>query len=172
MKKGRMTYEKVSALRIRPGTERDIPVLLSLIRALAKYERLTPFLRLHTERFRRNGFGKRPYFESLLCKRGRRPIGYAMYYFTYSSFACRPVLFVEDIFVTPEERGKGAGKAMMSALASIAVGKGCHRMEWIVLDWNSPSIQFYGRLGAQLDKSWVLTRLSGAQLRRLSRSSR
>jgi GNAT superfamily N-acetyltransferase len=157
-----------AVLRIRPGTARDIPTILALIRELAKYERLTAYLRLSAKRLRRDGFGRRHYFDSLICTRAGNPVGYAIYYFAYSSFTCSPVLFIEDIFLVPAERGKGSGEAMMSALARIAVGKGCSQMEWIVLDWNEPSIGFYRKLGARLDKTWVLTRLTDARLRRLA----
>jgi GNAT superfamily N-acetyltransferase len=139
-----------------------------MIRGLAKYERLTRYCRIDAKRLRRDGFGRHRYFETQICTRGGRPIGYAIYYFAYSTFKCAPVLFIEDIFVEAEERGKGSGKALMAALARIAVRKGCGQMEWIVLDWNAPSIEFYHRLGARLDKSWVLTRLTGANLRRLA----
>jgi GNAT superfamily N-acetyltransferase len=162
--------KKKSVLRIRPGTARDIPAILSLIRGLAKYERLIRHCRPSAARLRRHGFGRRPYFGTLLCTRASHPIGYAVYYFTYSSFTCRPSLFIEDIFVLPDERGNGAGKALMSALARVAVRKGCGQMEWIVLDWNAPAIRFYRRLGARLDKTWVLTRLTGSRVRRLARA--
>jgi GNAT superfamily N-acetyltransferase len=157
-----------ATVRIRPGTTRDVPAILKLVRGLAKYERLTPHLRTSAKRFRRHGFGRRRYFESLICTRADRPIGCAVYYFAYSTFTCSPVLFIEDIFVLPEERGRGAGKAMMAALAKIAIRRGCSQMEWIVLDWNKPSIDFYHRLGARLDKTWVLTRLTDSRLRRLA----
>jgi GNAT superfamily N-acetyltransferase len=161
---------KHAALRIRRGTARDIPTIVSLIRELAKYERLTRYIHLDAKRLRRDGFGRRRCFESLICTRGKRPIGYAVYYFAYSTFACEPVLFVEDIFVLPEERGRGGGKALMIELARIAVRRGSSQMEWLVLDWNAPSIKFYEHLGARLDKTWVLTRLTGANLRRLARA--
>jgi GNAT superfamily N-acetyltransferase len=157
-----------ASVRIRPGTIRDVPTILKLVRGLAKYERLTPHLRTSAKRFERHGFGRRRYFESLICTRAGRPVGCAVFYFAYSTFTCSPVLFIEDIFVLPEERGRGAGKAMMSALARIAVKKGCHQMEWIVLDWNKPSIEFYRKLGARLDKTWVLTRLTNGHVRRLA----
>jgi GNAT superfamily N-acetyltransferase len=162
---------KNSTLRIRPGTSRDVPVMLSLIRALAKYERLTHEFRADATRFRRDGFGKRPYFETQICTRAGRPVGFALYFFTYSTFLSRPTLYVEDLFVLPDERGKGAGKALLSALARIAIRKRCGRMEWAVLDWNLPAIGFYRRLGAQLRKDWILTRLAGADLRRLARAT-
>jgi GNAT superfamily N-acetyltransferase len=168
MANSRRRLRESSALRIRPGRVRDVPVILELIRALAKYERLTHEFHADAKRLRHDGFGARPYFETLMCTRGGRPIGFALYFFTYSTFLCRPTLYVEDLFVLPEERGKGAGKALLSALARIAIRKDCGRMEWAVLDWNAPAIGFYGRLGARLRKDWVLTRLMGAELRRLA----
>ncbi len=120
-------------------------------------------------RIRRHGFGPRRYFETLICRRGKVPVGFALYYFTYSTFLGRPTLYLEDLFVLPKERGNGAGRALLRELATIAVRRGCGRMEWTVLDWNTPSIRFYERLGAKLRKEWVLTRLTGAPLRRLAR---
>ena len=120
-------------------------------------------------RIRRHGFGRRRYFETLICRRGRTPIGLALYYFTYSTFVGRPTLYLEDLFVLPAERGHGAGRALLRALAKIAVRHGCGRMEWAVLDWNTPSIRFYRKLGATLRREWILTRLAGAPLRRLAR---
>jgi len=120
-------------------------------------------------RIRRHGFGRPRYFEALVCRRGRTPIGLALYYFTYSTFLGRPTLYLEDLFVLPAERGNGAGRALLRALAKIAVRRGCGRMEWAVLDWNTPSIRFYQKLGAKLRREWILTRLAGAPLRRLAR---
>jgi len=167
-KKFGKTTNVSETLQIRRGTARDIPTIISLIRELAKYERLSSHLHLDGKRLRRNGFGRRRYFESLICTRAGQTVGYAVYYFAYSTFTCGPVLFVEDILVLPEERGKGAGKAMMKELARIAIREGCDQMEWLVLDWNTPSIRFYEDLGARLDKMWVLTRLTGAKLHRLA----
>jgi GNAT superfamily N-acetyltransferase len=146
--------------------------MLALIGALAKYERLTHEFRATAKRFRRDGFGKRPYFQTQICTRDGRHVGFALYFFTYSTFLSSPTLYVEDLFVLPEERGKGAGKALLSALARIAIRKNCGRMEWAVLDWNASAIGFYRRLGAQLRTDWILTRLTGAHLRRLSRLPR
>jgi GNAT superfamily N-acetyltransferase len=159
-----------SSFQIRPGTKRDIPAIVSLIRGLAKYERLTNHCSPSANRLRRHGFGRHPYFHSLICTSGDRPIGFAVYYFAYSTFTSSPVLFIEDIFVLPTERSKGTGAALMKALARVAVRERCRQMEWIVLDWNKPAIRFYNRLGARLDRSWVLTRLTDASLRRLARS--
>jgi GNAT superfamily N-acetyltransferase len=157
------------ALRIARATRRDVPTILRLIRGLAEYERLARQMTATAARLRRHGFGRRRYFEALICRRGRAPIGFALYYFTYSTFLGRPTLYLEDLFVLPEERGRGAGRALLGALARVAARRDCGRMEWTVLDWNTPSIRFYEKLGARLRKEWILTRLTGAPLRRLAR---
>jgi GNAT superfamily N-acetyltransferase len=159
-----------SRLRIRAGTRRDAPTIFALIRGLAEYEHLAHEMEGTIARVRRHGFGRRRYFETLLCFDGARPVGFALYFFTYSTFLTRPSLYLEDLFVVPDARGSGAGKALLAALARIAVRRGCGRMEWAVLDWNTPAIGFYERLGARLRKDWILTRLTGAPLRRLSRA--
>ena len=157
------------ALVIRRGTERDVPTILKLIRGLAEYERLAHEVEATTARVRAHGFGRRRYFETIICRRGGTPVGFALYFFTYSTFLARPTLYLEDLFVLPEERGTGAGKGLLRALARIAVRRGCGRLEWAVLDWNRPAIRFYRRLGAQLRRQWILTRLTGTPLRRLAR---
>lgn len=157
------------SLVIRRGTARDVPTILRLIRGLAEYERLAHEVRATPTRVRAHGFGPRRYFETLICRREGRPIGFALYFFTYSTFLARPTLYLEDLFVLPEERGGGAGKALLKALARIAVRRGCGRLEWAVLDWNRPAIGFYKRLGARLNKQWIITRLTGTPLRRLAR---
>jgi GNAT superfamily N-acetyltransferase len=157
-------------LRIRAGTRGDAATIVALIRGLAEYERLGHEMEATIARIRRHGFGRRRYFETLLCFDGRDAVGFALYFFTYSTFLGRPTLYLEDLFVVPEARGRGAGKALLGALARIAVRRGCGRMEWTVLDWNAPAIGFYQQLGARLRKDWILTRLTGAPLRRLSRS--
>jgi GNAT superfamily N-acetyltransferase len=160
---------RAGALSIRPGTARDVPTILALIRGLADYEKLAKECQASAANIRRHGFGPRRYFETLICRRGDRPVGFALYFFTYSTFLTRPTLYLEDLFVLPEERGRGAGRALLEALAGIAVRKGCGRMEWAVLDWNAPAIDFYKRLGAGLRKEWILTRLTGNALRALAR---
>src|SRR5207245_4392334 len=135
---------------IRRGTPRDVPVIFRLIRELAEYERLADEMVATTGQIRRHGFGRRRYFETLICRRGRAPVGFALYFFTYSTFLGRPSLYLEDLFVLPEERGRGAGRALLGELARIAKRRGCGRMQWAVLDWNTPSSSFYQKLGAQL----------------------
>lgn len=158
------------ALTVRRATARDAGVVLQLIRGLAEYERLAHTMTASAAALRRHGFGRRRYFEALICRRARRPVGFALYFFTYSTFVGRPTLYLEDLFVVPEERGRGAGQALLRALARVAVRRGCGRMEWTVLDWNRPAIRFYRRLGATLRREWILTRLAGAPLRRLARA--
>ncbi|HYR40685.1 MAG TPA: GNAT family N-acetyltransferase [Methylomirabilota bacterium] len=159
-----------AALSIRRGTRRDVPTIVALIRGLAEYERLVHEVEITPAQARRHGFGRRPYFETLICRRGRRPVGFALYFFTYSTFLGRPSLYLEDLFVLPDERGRGAGRALLRALGKVAMARGCGRMEWTVLDWNAPAIRFYRRIGARLHKEWIHTRLTGAPLRRLARS--
>ena len=158
------------ALRIRSAIRRDAPAILALIRGLAEYEHLEHELEATIARLRLHGFGRRRYFETLLCLDGKRPVGFALYFFTYSTFLARPTLYLEDLFVVPDARGRGAGKALLGALAHIAGRRGCGRMEWAVLDWNTPAIGFYERLGARLRRDWILTRLTGESLKRLSRT--
>ena len=159
-----------AALSIRRGQRRDVPTIVALIRGLAEYERLVHEVEITPAQARRHGFGRRPYFETLICRRGRRPVGFALYFFTYSTFLGRPSLYLEDLFVLPDERGRGAGRALLRALGKVAMARGCGRMEWTVLDWNAPAIRFYRRIGARLHREWIHTRLTGAPLRRLARS--
>jgi GNAT superfamily N-acetyltransferase len=156
-------------LRIRPGTRRDILTILAMIRGLAEYEHLAHTVKATAPRLRRDGFGKSPYFHTLICEHARQPIGFALYFYMYSTFACAPTLYIEDLYVIPEQRRRGAGKALFAALARIAVRRDCGRMEWAVLVENAPAIRFYKQMGATLRKEWILTRLTGAPLRRLAR---
>jgi GNAT superfamily N-acetyltransferase len=159
-----------TGLRIRRGTRKDAATIVALIRGLAEYEKLAHECEATAALIRRHGFGRRRYFETLICERDGEAVGFALYFFTFSTFLARPSLYLEDLFVRPAERGRGAGRALLSALARIAVRKGCGRMEWAVLDWNTPSIGFYERLGARLRRDWILTRLTGPALAALARS--
>jgi GNAT superfamily N-acetyltransferase len=161
---------KAAGLQIRRGTRRDVPAIVRLIGALAEYERLGDQFEATAARILRHGFGRRPFFETLLCSRDGKLVGFALYVFTYSTFLARPTLYLEDLFVMPEERNRGAGKALLAELACIAVKNNCGRMEWAVLDWNTPALKFYEGLGAELRREWILTRLTGAPLRRLARA--
>jgi GNAT superfamily N-acetyltransferase len=143
-----------------------VPAIVALIGGLAHYERLPH--RATAAAIRRHGFGRRRHFETLICWRDGRPVGLALYTFTYSTFLARPTLWLEDLFVQPDARGHGAGLGLLRALARIARRRGCGRMEWTVLDWNRPAIRFYRRLGAGLMREWILTRLTGEPLARLA----
>ena len=159
---------KRSTLSIRRATPRDAALVLKMIRGLAEYERLAHQMEATVSQIRRHGFGRRRYFEALICRRGRTAIGFALYFFTFSTFVGRPTLYLEDLFVLPEERGRGAGKALLSALARIAVRRGCGRLEWAVLDWNTPAIAFYRGLGARPLEEWNTFRLCDDPLRALA----
>lgn len=156
------------ALRIARATRRDVPTILALIRGLAEYERLAHEVQATAARLRRHGFGRTRYFETLLCWSGPTPVGFALYFYSYSTFLARPTLYLEDLFVRPDARGQGAGRALLARLARLAVRRGCGRLEWAVLDWNEPAIRFYERLGARLRRDWILTRLTGEPLARLA----
>jgi GNAT superfamily N-acetyltransferase len=165
------TKPKVEPIRVRAGTSGDVRGIAKLIRELAKYERLADECHVTPERLLRHGFGRRRYFETLIATRKGRPVGFALYFFTYSTFAASPTLYLEDLFVPEQERRAGVGRALLQALARIAVRRGCGRMEWAVLDWNKPAIEFYRELGAKLRKQWVPACLEKEPLRRLAAAS-
>jgi GNAT superfamily N-acetyltransferase len=136
---------------IRPATPRDTAELLRLIRELAVYEKLEHMV-VGTEPMLREAlFGARPSAEALMAERGGRAVGFALFFATFSTFLCRPGLYLEDLFVEPAHRGAGIGKALLAELAALAVARGCGRFEWRVLDWNEPSIRFYEALGGRRD---------------------
>lgn len=152
------------ALSVRPASADDAELFLRLVDALADYERLDrPTLEARA-RLLRDGFGDRPIFHPFLVELNGEPVGYAFTYFTYSSFLALPTLYLEDLFVLPEARGRGAGRALFRFLAAEAVRLGCGRMEWVVLDWNQLAIDFYERLGARRLNEWYTYRLTRDQL--------
>jgi GNAT superfamily N-acetyltransferase len=155
---------------IRPATAGDIPELLRLIRALAEYEKLAEMAVGTEARMRESLFGARPAAEALVAERGGRTVGFAIYFTTFSTFLCKPGLYLEDLFVEPEHRGSGIGRALLRRLAALAVERGCGRFEWRVLDWNEPSIRFYESLGAKLMPEWVLVRTTDQSLAQLAAS--
>jgi len=159
-----------AALTIRRGTRRDVPTILALIRGLADYERLLHECVATAAGIRRDGFGRARYFETLICRRAGRPVGFALYFFTYSTFLARPTLYLEDLFVLPSERGRGAGVALLRALARIAMRRRCGRMEWAVLDWNRPAMRFYRALGAGFRKEWGADAADGRASRATGRT--
>jgi GNAT superfamily N-acetyltransferase len=153
-------------LRIRRTRRSDLPALLRLIDALADYERLARPDAAARKRLLHDGFLAKPRrFQSYLIELAGEPVGYAIVFFTYSSFLARPTLYLEDVFVLPEHRGKGIGRALMRMLAREALRRGCARMEWMVLTWNEPAIRFYKRLGAHRLDDWALYRFNQEDLR-------
>ena len=156
---------------IRTTTEADVPVILGLIRELAEYERAPDAVVTTEVGLREVLFGPRPSAEVLLALEGGRPVGFAVYFYNFSTWLGRPGLYLEDLFVRLEDRGKGYGRALLERLARIAQERGCGRMEWAVLDWNDPAIQFYKKLGAEPMTEWTVFRLTQDGIARLAESA-
>jgi len=156
-------------LRIRAGEPTDVPLIAELIRALAQYERLEREVTMTEEKLDRALFGPRPYAETLIAEDGGgKAVGFALFFHNFSTFLAQPGIYLEDLFVLPEHRGAGIGRALLERLAQIAVERGCGRMEWAVLDWNESAIKFYERLGARPNSDWTIYRLAGEPLRALA----
>jgi GNAT superfamily N-acetyltransferase len=149
---------------IRPATPPDLPLILGFIRGLATYEKLLPEVEATEEKLGATLFGPRPAAECLLAFADELPAGFAIFFTNYSTFLARPGLYLEDLFVNPEFRGRGIGKALLLHLAALANERGCGRMEWSVLDWNQPAIDFYESLGAERKTEWTTCRLTGPAL--------
>ena len=159
------------ALDIRPATAGDVPLILDFIRGLAEYERMLDQVEASEERLRASLFpvdSRAPDAHCVLGSVDGVPAGFALYFFNYSTFLARPGLYLEDLFVKPEFRGAGLGKALLLHLAALARERGCGRMEWAVLDWNEPAIGFYEALGAKRLLDWQICRLDRETLERLS----
>jgi len=156
-----------SGLRIVTATEQDTPLILEFIRGLAAYEKLLDRLEATEERIRETIFGAEPAASVIFALQDDRPVGFAVYYFTYSTFAGLPGLYLEDVFVKPDTRGQGIGRELLRYLARLAKQRKCWRIEWAVLHWNQPAINFYKSLGAVPMDEWAVYRLSGAALDQL-----
>ena len=182
-------------LTVRPASAADVPAILTLIRGIAEYERLSHEVEASEALLRQHGFGPRPVFEALLAERipegieegsdvaqaagrsrrdqllegsGHRAVGFALYFFTFSTFKARPTLYLEDLFVLPGERRHGVGRRLFAELAKIAVARECGRMEWSVLDWNTPARDFYFKIGAVTMDEWTVFRLTPEAFGRLA----
>jgi len=151
-----------------PATETDAPLIFEMIRGLAEYEKLAHEVTATEEQVRRTLFGPRPAVEVLMAYYGLECAGFALFFPNYSTFLGQPGIYLEDLFVKPHLRGKGIGFALLARLASIATERGCGRLEWQVLNWNQPSIQFYKKLGARPKDDWTTFRLTGAALDNLA----
>jgi GNAT superfamily N-acetyltransferase len=155
-------------LSIEKASERDVPVILSFIKELAEYERLSHEVVATEEMLRASLFGERPMAEVLIARTGERAVGFALFFHNFSTFLGQPGIYLEDLYVQPGERGKGIGRALLARLASLAVKRGCGRLEWAVLDWNEPAIRFYRNLGAVAMDEWTVFRATGTALNRLA----
>ena len=153
----------------RKALEKDIPVILRFIKELAKYEKLEHEVVASKEALRKSLFGERPYAEVILAEADRKAAGFVLFFHNYSTFLARPGIYIEDLYVKPEYRGKGLGKGLLCFIASLALERDCGRVEWWVLNWN-PARKFYDSLGAKAMNEWVVYRLTGDKINELARS--
>jgi GNAT superfamily N-acetyltransferase len=153
---------------IRPATPEDVPLILQLIHELADYEKLSHQVRATEENLHTTLFGRHPVAEAVIASLDGTPVGYAVFFPNYSTWEGRPGLYLEDLFVRPGARGKGLGRELLEYLAKITVARGWARMEWCVLDWNEPSIEFYKKLGAKPLDDWTVFRVTGDALHKLA----
>ena len=160
-------------MALRAARPSDLDTIIALIRGLAEYEREPASVRLDPAELERNLFGPRPYAEVLIAEEGEGgpAVGFALFFHNFSTWTGKPGIWLEDLFVWPEFRGKGYGKALLTELARIAVERGCGRFEWSVLDWNQPSIDFYVALGARPMDDWTTYRVDGEALEQLARAA-
>jgi GNAT superfamily N-acetyltransferase len=152
---------------IRLATPDDLPTIAQLIRDLAEYEKLSQDCVFSEASLREHLFGPRPYAEVLIAEEDGVKVGFALFFHNFSTFLGQPGIYLEDLFVKPEYRGKGHGKELLAKLAKVAMERGCGRLEWAVLDWNTPSIGFYESLGAKANGDWTVYRLTGEALQLL-----
>lgn len=155
-------------LQITTATEQDLPQILIFIKALAEYERLADSVVATEDILRQTLFGPRPYAECVIARYKGEPAGFALFFHNFSTFLGRPGIYLEDLFVNPDMRGKGVGRALLSHLARIAVERRCGRFEWAVLDWNESAIGFYKSLGAEPQNDWTVFRVTGEALTKLA----
>jgi GNAT superfamily N-acetyltransferase len=163
------TAEATTAVTLRPATPADIPTLVALIQALSEYEQLAHEVTGRPEDLGHYLFGDRPYAEAVLAELDGSVAGMALYFYNFSTFLMKPGLYLEDLFVLPRYRRQGVGQALFRYLGQLAVAQGCGRFEWSVLDWNTPAIEFYQRMGADLKPEWQLCRLTGDALQAFGR---
>ena len=158
----------MSTIQIQPATEADVPLILTLIKALAEYERLGHEVVATEAMVRESFFGATPHAQAVIARMGGDAVGFAIWFSTYSTFLSRPGIYLEDLFVLPAWRGKGVGKALLRHLARIAVDRGCGRIEWSVLDWNETAVRFYRSIGARPMDEWTVYRMTGDEITRLA----
>jgi GNAT superfamily N-acetyltransferase len=163
--------EPAPGLTIRPCVPSDAPAIADLVRQLAAYERLEAYAVATPDDFRRHLFGPSPAAEAVIAELDGQPVGFALFFTTFSTFRGQPGMFLEDVFVRPEHRGRGIGKALLATVARRALERRCGRLEWAVLDWNAPAIGFYKAAGARPLDNWTTFRLDDEALVRLASTS-
>lgn len=163
-----MINTSIPGFQLRHAEESDVPLILDLIRGIAAYEKLSHEVVATEELLKENLFGEKRYAEVVFGYEGETPVGFALFFHNFSTFTGRPGLYLEDLFVYEDYRGKGYGKALLLYLANIAQKRACSRFEWVVLDWNTPAIDFYNSLGAKQMKEWIITRVAGKGIDKLA----
>jgi GNAT superfamily N-acetyltransferase len=156
------------SVAVRAAVRGDLDMVIGFIRALADYERLAEAVHLERDVLDMHLFGARPIAEVLIAEIDGAAVGFALFFHNFSTFAGRPGIYLEDLFVDPAARGSGAGRALLRTLAALAIERGCARLEWSVLDWNEPAIQFYKALGAKAMDGWTINRVDGTALAALA----
>jgi GNAT superfamily N-acetyltransferase len=158
-------------LKLRKATPKDIPLILSFIRELAEYERAPNAVSCTEKDLRRDGFGSKPKFRVLIARWNREPAGMAFFFYNYSTWQGRPGIFIEDLFVRPQFRGKGIGRSLMTYLAKMAIAESCYGVRWEVLDWNHSAIDVYQHLGSKFREGWRIMQITGRELKELAKSA-
>ncbi len=163
-----MIETRIEGLSLRLATQHDVPQILRFIRELAEYEKLLDMVVADEAKLTATLFGDKPYAEVVIADYAGQPAGFALFFHNYSTFLAKPGIYLEDLFVDPTLRGKGIGKALITYLAKLAVERDCGRLEWAVLDWNQPAIDFYQSLGAQMLHDWRVNRVTGDTLQQMA----
>jgi GNAT superfamily N-acetyltransferase len=163
---GRQNLAMTSAIdfSLRAAERRDVEAIVALIRGLAEFEKLTHLLEVTADTLAQHLFGPRPIVEAIVAERAGRVVGFALFFISFSTFLAKPGLWLEDLFVEPDQRGIGIGKALLEQLARLAAARGYGRFEWSVLDWNEGAIRFYQRMGATVMPDWRICRIAGPAL--------
>jgi GNAT superfamily N-acetyltransferase len=160
----------VSSISIRPAIIDDAPLILTFVKELAAYEKAPHEVTATVENYETTLFANTPFVHGLIIERQAIPIGFAVYFFNYSTWQGKPGLYLEDLYISPDYRSSGAGKALLRHLAKLALEKNCGRFEWTVLDWNKPAIQFYESIGARAQEEWIKYRMTGEALKNFAKS--
>lgn len=166
--KKRIVQTRIKGFEIRHAEKKDVGLIRSLIRDLAEYEKMLDEMVATDEHLEKHLFGKKKFVEVVLGYYNDIPVGFALFFHNFSTFVGKPGLYLEDLYIKPEYRGKGLGKALLAYLAKLAVERDCGRYEWCVLNWNEPSLKFYKMLGARVMDEWVIHRVTGDALKKLA----